>query len=140
LRSAGILDNEMTFDLQLAVEAKALTDINATSGIQTQAYATSVLTTLRKGLTTLETAGSLALHPMDWNDVELARASSNVVEHLSLPYDPAYQAAARRAGHHLQRASRRCRSRNRQRRSRSRHPHPRRGRNLERKCDRGLVR
>jgi hypothetical protein len=35
LRSAGILDNEMTFDLQLAVEAKALTDINATSGIQT---------------------------------------------------------------------------------------------------------
>jgi len=58
LRSAGILDNEMTFDLQLAVEAKALTDINATSGIQTQAYATSVLTTLRKGLTTLETAVS----------------------------------------------------------------------------------
>jgi len=34
LRS-GILDNEMTFDLQLAVEAKALTDINATSGIHT---------------------------------------------------------------------------------------------------------
>ena len=26
---------------------------------------------------------------MDWNDVELARASSNAVEHLSLPYDPA---------------------------------------------------
>jgi hypothetical protein len=44
------LDNEMSFDLQLAVEAKALTDINATSGIQTQAYATSVLTTLRNGI------------------------------------------------------------------------------------------
>jgi hypothetical protein len=54
------LDNEMSFDLQLAVEAKALTDINATSGIQMQAYATSVLTTLRKGLTTLETAGYAA--------------------------------------------------------------------------------
>jgi hypothetical protein len=50
------------------------------AGIQTQAYATSVLTTLRKGLTKLETAGyaagSLVLHPLDWKDVELARASS----------------------------------------------------------------
>ena len=50
----------MTFDLQLALEAKVLTDVNATSGIQTQAYATCVLTTLRKGLTTLETAGYAA--------------------------------------------------------------------------------
>jgi enoyl-CoA hydratase/carnithine racemase len=32
-----------------------VTDVNATSGIQVQAYATSVLTTLRKGLTKLET-------------------------------------------------------------------------------------
>jgi hypothetical protein len=48
-----------------------------------------VLTTLRKGLTKLETAGSLVLHRLDWKDVELARASSNAVEHLSLPYDPA---------------------------------------------------
>jgi len=61
-----------------------------------------VLTTLRKGLTKLETAGyaafSLLLHRLDWKDVELARASSNAVEHLSLPYDPAYQAAVRSAG------------------------------------------
>ena len=48
-----------------------------------------MLTTLRKGLTKLETAGSLVLHRLDWKDVELARASSNAVEHLSLPYDPA---------------------------------------------------
>ena len=34
-----------------------LTDINATSGIQTQAYGISVLTTLRKGLTKLGAAG-----------------------------------------------------------------------------------
>ena len=54
------VDNELTFGLQLAVEAKVLTDVNATSGIQTQAYATSVLTTLRKGLTKLETAGYAA--------------------------------------------------------------------------------
>ena len=62
-------------------------------GTGTQAYATRVLTTLRKGLTTLETAGYAAgwllRHPMDWKDVELARASSNVVEPLSLPKPPA---------------------------------------------------
>jgi hypothetical protein len=53
-----------------------LTDVNGTSGIQTQAYATSVLATPRKGLTKLEIAGSLVLHRLDWKDVELARASS----------------------------------------------------------------
>ena len=87
------VEDELQYGLQLAVEAKVLTDVNATSGIQTQAYATSVLATLRKGLTKLEiagyAAGSLVLHPMDWKDVELARASSNAVEHLSLPSDPA---------------------------------------------------
>ena len=49
--------------------------------------------TLRKGLTKLEiagyAAGSLVLHPTDWEGVELARTSSNAVEHLSLPYYPA---------------------------------------------------
>ena len=51
------MDSELRFGLGLAVEAKVLADINATSGIQTQSYTTSGLTTLRKGLTTLETAG-----------------------------------------------------------------------------------
>jgi hypothetical protein len=87
------VENELTFGLQLAVEAKVLADINATSGIQTQAYATSVLATLRKGLTKLETAGytagAVVLHPTDWEGVELALSSTNAVEHLSLPYDPA---------------------------------------------------
>ena len=83
------VEDELQYGLQLAVEARVLTDVNATSGIQTQAYATSVLTTLRKGLTTLETAGSLVLHRLDWKDVQLARASSNAVEQLSLRSDPA---------------------------------------------------
>ena len=77
----------------MAVEAKVLADINGTSGIQTQPYATSVLATLRKGLTKLETAGyaagSIVLHPTDWEGVELALSSTNAIEHLSLPYDPA---------------------------------------------------
>jgi hypothetical protein len=87
------VENELTYGLQVAVEAKVLTDINATSGIQTQAYATSVLATLRKGLTKLETAGytagAVVLHPTDWEGVELALSSTNAVEHLSVPYDPA---------------------------------------------------
>ena len=29
------------------------------------------------------------LHPIDWESVELALASTNAIEHLSLPYDPA---------------------------------------------------
>ena len=74
------MDCELWFGLGPAVEAKVLVDINATSGIQTQSYTTSVLTTLRKGLTTLATAGyaagSLVLHPLDWNDVAQAEASS----------------------------------------------------------------
>ena len=87
------VDNELRFGLQVAVEAKVLADINGTSGIQTQPYATSVLATLRKGLTKLETAGhaagSIVLHPTDWEGVELALSSTNAVEHLSLPFDPA---------------------------------------------------
>ena len=87
------VDNEMNFGLQLAVEAKVLADVNATSGIQTQAYATSVLTVLRKSITKLETAGytpgSLVVHPTDWEGVELALSSVSEVEHMSLPYDAA---------------------------------------------------
>jgi hypothetical protein len=29
------------------------------------------------------------LHPTDWEGVELALSSTNAIEHLSLPYDPA---------------------------------------------------
>lgn len=89
----GFIDNELAYGLNLAVEAKVMADINATSGIQTQAYSTSVLQTLRKSLTKLElsglVAGSIVLHPSDWEGVELALSSTNAVEHLSLPYDPA---------------------------------------------------
>ncbi len=44
-------------------------------------------------MTKLETsgyaAGSLILHPTDWEGVELAWSSTTAVEHMSLPYDPA---------------------------------------------------
>jgi hypothetical protein len=89
----AFLQSELTFGLQQAVEAKVLTDVNATSGIQTQAYATSVLTTLRKGITKLEQAGydpsAFVLTPADWEGVELALSSQAAIEHQGLPYDPA---------------------------------------------------
>jgi hypothetical protein len=74
------VDNELQYGLQVAVEAKVLADVNGTSGIQTQSYATSVLTTLRKGLTKLETSGYSARPPVrcpvNCEDVELALGSS----------------------------------------------------------------
>lgn len=89
----GFINNELGYGLNLAVEAKVMADINGTSGIQTQAYSTSVLQTLRKSLTKLELSGlvaaSLVLHPTDWEGVELALSTTNAVEHMSLPYDPA---------------------------------------------------
>ena len=51
------LTNELTYGLQVAIEAAVLATINATSGIMVQAYATSVLAVLRKSLTTIETQG-----------------------------------------------------------------------------------
>ena len=87
------LTNELTYGLQVAIEAAVLATINATSGIMVQAYATSVRAVLRKSLTTIETQGYepgfLLLNPSDWEGVELALASTNAVEHLALPYDSA---------------------------------------------------
>ena len=90
------LNNELTYGLALAVEAMALADIAGTSGIQSNSYSTSVLQTLRKSVTKLESNGyppaTFVLHPGDFESIELALSTVNAVEHMSLPYD----AAARR--------------------------------------------
>jgi hypothetical protein len=87
------ISNELNYGLRKAVEAKVLSDIDATSGIVTQAFATSIPVTLRKSLTALETAGYVAsaivLHPSDFETIELLLSTTNAVEHLSLPYNPA---------------------------------------------------
>lgn len=89
----GWLGTEMAYGLQLAVEEKVFTDIAATSGKQTQAYATSELATLRKSLTKLEVSGwepaAIVVHPLDWENVELSLATTSAVEYQGLPYDPA---------------------------------------------------
>lgn len=85
--------DELQYGLALAIEEMVIADINGTSGIQTQAFSTSALMTIRKSLTKLEVAGlvdgAIVLHPTAWEGVELALASTNAVEHMALPYDPA---------------------------------------------------
>ncbi len=70
----------------------ALADVVATSGIQSNSYSTSVLQTLHKSVTKLESNGyppaTFVLHPTDWETTELAVASVNAIEHMSLPFDP----------------------------------------------------
>lgn len=87
------ITSELLYGLQLAVEAKALADVNATSGIQTQAYSTSVLETLRKSVTKLENNGFEAdyflLHPSNWEALELLIVATDAINYNGLPYDPA---------------------------------------------------
>jgi len=87
------LNNELAYGLAAGVEALAWSTILGTSGVQTNAYSTSALVTLRKSLTKLEQQGhqpsAFVVNPTDWESVELALSTVNAVEHLSLPYDPA---------------------------------------------------
>ena len=87
----GFITNELHYGLQRAIEAKELSD--RTSGIVSQAFATSIPLTLRKAMTTLETTGyrasAIVLNPSDFESIELALSTTNAVEHLGLPYDPA---------------------------------------------------
>lgn len=89
----GFIQNELSYGLNRAIESKVLADINATSGIVLQSYATSIPVTLRKAMTALEVAGYVAsaivLHPSDFETIELAMSTTNAVEHMGLPYDPA---------------------------------------------------
>lgn len=87
------LKSEMAYGLQLAIESKVLADINATSGIQTQDFDTSILVTLRKSLTKLEANGytpsAIVVDPLDWETLELALATTTAIEYNGLPYDAA---------------------------------------------------
>ncbi|MDG5772368.1 phage major capsid protein [Mycolicibacterium fortuitum] len=86
------LSNELAYGLGLAVEAKALADINATVGVQTQAYSNSVLETLRKSVTKVEVLGYVPawflLHPTDWEALELMLLTQEAIDYRSLPFDP----------------------------------------------------
>ena len=84
------VDSELRYGLGVSVEAKVLSDVNGTSGIQTQAYSTSASATLRKGLTNVEVGrlhGQLGGAAPDGLGRRRAGAGStvNAIEHMSLP-------------------------------------------------------
>ena len=90
---AAFIVAELQFGLRVALEAKVISDVNGTSGVQTQSFSTSVLQTLRKAVTKLEITGyspaALLMHPTDFEGVELALSTQTAVEHLNLPFDAA---------------------------------------------------
>ena len=82
----GLINDELSADIAEAEEAQILngdgsgenfTGITATSGIQTQAWATDLFTTVRKGVTKARTVGrvnptALVLNPADAERIDLA--------------------------------------------------------------------
>ena len=92
-----------------------LADVNGTSGIQAQAYASSVLTTLRKGITKLEIAGytpcAFVLTPADWEGVELALLEPGCDRAPVAAVRSGDPAAVRGSRDHVERAGRRRRTR-----------------------------
>ena len=83
----GLINDELSADIAEAEEAQILngdgsgenfTGITATSGIQTQAWATDLFTTVRKGVTKARTVGrvnptALVLNPADAERIDLAQ-------------------------------------------------------------------
>jgi Phage capsid family len=88
----AFLSNELAFGLSLAVEAMAIADIAGASGIQSNAYSTSVLQTLLKSTTKLEAngypPGVFVLHPNEFEAIQGALLSTAAVEYQGLPFDP----------------------------------------------------
>jgi HK97 family phage major capsid protein len=87
----GLINDQLSDDVAEAEEAQILngdgsgenfTGITATSGIQTQDYATDLFTTVRKGLTKLRTVGrvnptALVLNPSDAETIDLLKDGEN---------------------------------------------------------------
>jgi hypothetical protein len=138
------VSSELEFGLRLAVEAKVLADVNGSSGIQTQAYATSVLATLRKSLTKLETAGytpgSLVIHTSRLGSSRVGAVERDRHRTPQPAVRSGDETTVRRASHHQQCSGCWCRSRDRFRRCRTRHRHPRCRRAMERERHRRQLR
>jgi HK97 family phage major capsid protein len=100
---AQFVRDELIFGLLQALEGQLLSGnrtapnlegILTTTGVLNQAYATDLLTTTRKGITTLESAGleptGYVLSPEGWEKIELSRTSgSGEPEMLDSPVDRA---------------------------------------------------
>ncbi|MCZ4077279.1 phage major capsid protein [Rhodococcus sp. H36-A4] len=98
------IENELLYGLRVAVEnqvlngsgtAPALRGLNNVSGVQTQAFATNLLTTARQAITKLEIIGKspsvFVLSPSDWESLELSSTTAAAVDYRGLPVDRATQ-------------------------------------------------
>ena len=88
----GLINDELSADIAATEEAQILngdgsgenfTGITATSGIQTQAFATDLFTSVRKGVTKLRTVGrvnpsALLVNPADAEKIDLLKDANNV--------------------------------------------------------------
>ncbi|MCV7222963.1 HK97 family phage prohead protease [Mycolicibacterium elephantis] len=94
------VESEMLYGLRVAVEDQVLngdgtppnlTGILTTSGIQAQTFDTDILTSVRKGITKLESQGLsadvLILSAADWEAIELSAATTNAVDYRGVPID-----------------------------------------------------
>jgi HK97 family phage major capsid protein len=89
------VEGELAYMVEAAVENKIVTDVSDASGIQVQDWATNVVTTLRKAVTKLQSAGwtpsAFVINPLQWEEVSLALVSNTGLEHLGLQHDPVLQ-------------------------------------------------
>lgn len=94
--------DEMLYGLDLAIQAQALSGngtppnqrgILNTSGVQLQAFATDILTTVRKAITAAEALGYapsvLVISPADWEAVELLATTAQAIAFRGVPIDQA---------------------------------------------------
>lgn len=94
------VESELLFGLRSAVEnqvingtgaAPNLTGLVNTSGVQTQAFATDALTSVRKAITKLEAGGYvpsvLAISAADWEAIELLTATAGATDVRGVPVD-----------------------------------------------------
>lgn len=92
--------DELVWGLQRAVETEVISGdgtgehflgILNTSGIVVQAFATNALTSIRKGLTTLDAigyeAGAIVLSASDWEAIELLEVTSGATDVRGVPID-----------------------------------------------------
>lgn len=83
------IQNELLYGLFLEVEAQILhgagtgenlRGLTTTSGVQTQAFATSPVVTIRRAMNAVETVGytpgAIVLHPTDWTSIEITQTTT----------------------------------------------------------------
>ncbi|MGW5522276.1 HK97 family phage prohead protease [Gordonia sp. NPDC003950] len=97
---ARFVQEEMLYGLAVAIQAQVLsgdgtganqTGLLNTSGVQVQAFATNILTSIRKAITAQESLGYapsvLVISPADWEALELLATTDAALSYRGVPLD-----------------------------------------------------